>query len=210
MSITIEQIREAAVDAALAHWSLGIRDIDRGYPGDIMEIERFFRLVGWQWAIDKVGGTYRETSSTMWCGIFAGAMYSLVGDYIQDGACIDVRLNPEIAKLVMPSCPRLASSHHWKRTGTPQARRIDPKDAQRGDIIILDTPRTSRPSGDHVMLALAAPKDDTIRCVEGNARGELGADLGHGEGVVINDRPLKDCLHAYRLELHHFVGSALR
>tara|TARA_B100000686_G_scaffold328744_1_gene389115 strand:- start:371 stop:1000 length:630 start_codon:yes stop_codon:yes gene_type:complete len=209
MTYTIEDIREAGVQAALAHWSLGIRDIQHGYAGDILEIERFFRIVGWQWAIDKVGGTYRETASTMWCGIFVGAMYSLVGDFLEDGVCVDVRLNPEVAKLCMPSCPRLASSSFWKRAGVPPARRLDPADAQRGDIVILDTPRTDRPSGDHVMLALAAPKNGVIRCVEGNAVGELG-DGTTGEGVVTNSRPLKDCLHAYRLELHHFVGSALK
>ena len=128
MTYTIEDIREAGVQAALAHWSLGIRDIQHGYAGDILEIERFFRIVGWQWAIDKVGGTYRETASTMWCGIFVGAMYSLVGDFLEDGVCVDVRLNPEVAKLCMPSCPRLASSSFWKRAGVPPARRLDPAD----------------------------------------------------------------------------------
>lgn len=210
MTITIEQIREAACQAALAHHALGIRDIQHGYAGDILEIERFFNIVSWQWAIQKVGGTYRETSLTMWCGIFQGAMYSLVGDYIKDGVCLDVRLNPEVARRCFPSCPRLASAAQWKAAGVPPAKRIDPKDAIRGDIVILDTGRTDRPSGDHVMMALAPAQGDTIHVIEGNAVGELGDDLGRGEGIVINHRPLDRCLHAYRLELHHFVGSALK
>jgi hypothetical protein len=210
MTITIEQLRDALVDAALANWELTIRDIQRGYVGDRLEIERLFRLVRWGWAIDKHGG-YKETSDTMWCGIHVAACGMEVGDFIMPGQCLDVSINPLMATFVIPSCTRLVSDRQYRRAGVPRMERLDPKDAIRGDIVILDTPRTNRPEGDHIMLAEGPPdlERGVIACVEGNAIGTLG-DGTRGEGVVRNERPLKDCLHAYRFELHHFTGSALR
>lgn len=210
MGITIEQLRDGLVDAALANWDLNIRDVQRGYVGDKQEIERLFYLIGWGWAIEKHGG-YKETSDTMWCGIHVAACGIEVGDFIHPGMCLDVSLNPLMANFMLPSCTRLVSARQAKRAGVPMMKRYDPNQAIKGDIVILDTPRTDRPEGDHIMLAEedADVASGIIKCVEGNAVGTLG-DGKTGEGVVRNERELSRCLHAYRFELDHFVGSALR
>jgi len=210
MSYTLTQIIEGAILAAELSWEDTIRDTQKGHPGDIMEIERFFHLVDWGWMLARgKDGRYQESKGMMWCGIFAGACFVQAGDFLDTEHCVDVKLKSQIASSCFPSCPRLASERRWEQCGVTPPERFDPKDVQRGDILILDTPRTSRPSGDHIMIALGGLQEDgTIPTIEGNAYGTLG-DGTYGEGVVKNNRPLERCLHAYRLRIEHFTGYGL-
>lgn len=208
---TLEQIEAAAIASFWAYHDLGIRDVQRGYRGDIDEIEQLFLNVGWKWAIDKVGGRYKESAYTRWCGIMQANCFLEVGDFLHSDRCVDVSLKHDIANFCFPSCLRLASKRQWERAGVNPPERLEPKDAIPGTILIQKTGRTGHPTGDHVTLCLAPPdlKKGTVLVGEGNAVGSLGGALEGktGEGVVINERPLDVFVHCYRLKLEHFEGT---
>lgn len=108
MDYSVTELRRALLAAAEAH--LGVSDED---GSEI--IEQWFRDVGWGFWIEKHG--YKNVEKYAWCGIFVGAMGLRVGDYLRQGMCVDVTLDPAIAKYVLPSTVRLSSTRKWRQAG---------------------------------------------------------------------------------------------
>lgn len=228
MDYTIEEIRAAWVRAALAEWSRVVRDDDGGKEGNRSTIAQYFRATGWGGWLDGVtGGGYKETPRTSWCGHFAGAMGLRIGDYLEAGRCVGVQLDPDIALYCTPSTDRLASPGKWRAAGLPmpmfyrsrgdEVLRASGSDMTRAPELVLlhgviATVKTSghKPeNGDHVVIVEEYdPVTRTVSTVEGNGRGMLG-DGKQGEGVVRQERALRDVRCVYHFDLAHFefLGS---
>lgn len=217
---SIRELREAWLRAALHEWEQCVKDDERGVPGDRDVITGYFEACGWGFHIP---GGYVERADNPWCGLFAGAMGMRVGEYLSGDRCEPVRLDLEVARLVMPSTTRLASSTKWKATGAglpvrfaPAVRSTQYRDMSVGllheakDVLVpgaIATVRTSgkKPEvGDHIVIIESYDEaGKTIATVEGNGRGRF-PDGDRGEGVVRCNRPARDVRRVYHLCLEHF------
>jgi hypothetical protein len=216
--ITIEELRAGIVRAAQAAWTRHIRDTQPGYKGDVETLTNMIRQSGAEWLLR--GGLYDESKAMMWCGIFPAYCGAIVGDHIREGVCLDVRMKPGIGKYILPSTMRPESAAKWKEAGTARFTRItDPQQLQAGDLVTIYGGRKDEPWGDHWTIATGAPQDGWYPSIEGNAYGLLGDGKSWGEGVIVRDtrtlgakyppRTLAQIRRIWRLELHHFEGSAL-
>lgn len=203
------KVRLAAVAAAEAEWKKTVRD-DYTDPktGKVYtfspEIIAYHEDSGAAW---PVADGYQEAED-FWCGVFAAYCYSRVGDFLIDGQCVDLRLKPEVAKVALLSTTRLNSPDRWEQAGVPQAIRLEPEDAEPGDLLVFRTGRTGRPWGDHITVGKSKPKNGEVELFEGNAWGTLG-DGSRGEGVVVNTRKLAEVARAWRLRIEHLEGAFL-
>lgn len=225
MVFSIKQLREAWLSAALHEWAQAVRDDDQGKPGDRDVIAGYFRINNWGGWLDGVtGGGYRETPRTSWCGQFAGAMGQRVGDFMMEGQCMPITLDPKVAEFAMVSTSRLASPAKWKAAGVPmpqfytrsKIREDQFVDGKTGRLVpaervllpgVIATVKTSgrKPHvGDHIVCIEKFDADDMlIDTVEGNGRGQLG-DKTKGEGVVRAVRAVADVRMVYHLDKAHF------
>lgn len=212
LQITAEMCREALVLRALREWESVVecrRNADR--------IALYFREVDWQWHLDEhSGGTYSEdvrrgTPHLEYCGIFVGWCGLYLGNHLREGRCLPYRLRPAIAEYVLPSTARAASHAKWAQARTLAPARVEPSEAQRGDVVTVVTGR-GQSIGDHYAIVVGRSGEE-LETVEANASGTLG-DGAQGRGVVRRTRALADVRRVYRLEGRHFehalTGESLR
>lgn len=220
-----KELREAMVRAAHTAWLRNIRDTQKGYRGDEKEIAELIKRAGAPWMLNEEG-KYKESDDIYWCGAAVAYFGSLVGDHLVEGKCVDVRLNPEIGKYVLPSTYRLSSKAKWKQAGVPMAQEIDKMKIQPGDIVTIYSGRVPKREhlGDHILLATSKVNRGRFSSVEGNTEGWLPGNPNDestgvwGEGIIKRDhrgagskgpRKVEDVRKVYRLGVEHFVGKAL-
>lgn len=185
------EIMSAWADAADHEWQRVVRDDDRGVPGNRATITRYFEAVGWGW---HVPGGYVERPDNPWCGIGQAFCGLRLGDFIEPGVCTGVMLDPELARVVLPSTRRLAKRRWWDKARAIRPQPWIPDDGQAALAELLQMPRiatiASRDYGDdrnefggHVVL-IADYSTGQFETIEFNGRGILG-DGQWGEGVVV-------------------------
>ena len=205
---TAKELREAWVQACLSE--VGVRSV-----GDEERITEYFRGIGWGWAIEQhcPGGVYDDAirrrlgrrGPLNFCGIGpAFAAHCLIGDHLEDGMCVPVRLKRGIAYYVMPSTYRIQSAGRWAKSGAEQAPRVTLEDLRRGDIATVRT-GANLSTGDHIVMVTGRSKGQ-IGTVEFNAHGDLGGG-NTGRGVVERVRNLDDVVRVYRFDERHFEGA---
>lgn len=200
MSITLEQIGQAAVQCAQEEWTRVVEDLE-----DAGRIAHYHRVAGAGWALKD--GRY-EPNEDFWCGVFAAYCYRMVGDYLYDHRCVDLGLAENIGGYLMASTDRIAGRWRpWpKFADVPAPLNPDPSNIRAGDLLLVHTDRTDRSWGDHVCLARSAPTQGQIPTYEGNANGALG-NYEEGHGVIMGHQPFSDLAGVYRLRPAHFVGE---
>lgn len=213
MTNTINQIRIAAIDAALGEWHAEIENV-----GGEDRITEYFDLGGpiWQrWlraqAGCQYGYVYRQGSGVDYCGFFAAWCYAKAGLFLPPFVCGEdkPRLKQGLIINAFPSTYRLDSSERWIKGGSPPAQKIGRHQIEPGDIVVIKT-GANKPYGDHVTIALEAPKGGaagTVATIEGNARGS--GPNGIIRGVVKRHREIDRVARVYRLEPHHFETKVI-
>jgi hypothetical protein len=205
MIYSIEQIRSAAIEAALVEWQDEITNV-----GSESRITAYFDNGGSTWrnwlraqSGCQNGYVYRQGSGVDYCGMFVAWAYSRAGFFLAPHVCgaEKPRLKQGLVTHVFPSTYRLQSSARWTNGGAPPARPITSVNIQPGDVVVVMT-GANKPYGDHIALALAAPSGGNVELVEGNAQGS--GPNGPIRGVVKRIRPLSKVARVYRLEAHHF------
>lgn len=208
MEYTAAQLRAAWLAAVEAEWRRTVRSV-----GDEERITRYFRETGWGWAIDQhcPDGVYSDevrrnlglAGPLNWCGIGLGWVGAhRLGEYIEEGQCLPVRLRMDIAVSVMPSTSRIYWMDWWAEIPVEPMERVDPSEIQPGDIVTVKTgPRKDR--GDHYVMALDEPANGLLPTYEFNATGTLG-DGSEGRGVVRRTRKMEDVAVVYRPDEQHF------
>jgi hypothetical protein len=185
---------EAAIAVAHSEWKSKVFEPGRGYdapahdPAYERRIDEYIRgPYGLHWPGAKMGPNgllrepYRKNGDFAWCGAFVAFCYGCVG------------LKREIRHSIFPSTERIYS---WARGKVTRGvdpggdRRVEIKDIQRGDIVIVgrNPSLSKKPAGDHITLAISGIDRGSIDTYEGNARGILG-DARFGEGVIHHERP---------------------
>lgn len=201
---SLDALRTAWRDAALALWRQNIRDTQPGYPGDRERIADLYRRIGWGWAVED---GYAEGAGHEWCGVGQAAAGLELGDHLQPDRCVPVSLHPDIARLVLPSTNRLYShrlpgTDRWKQAGVPPAHEIDVEAVDAGDICTIYPDR--KRWGSHIVMATGHPRNGHIPTVECNAHGRFPTG-DRGEGAVRRKRKLEQVAVAYRLFDPHFL-----
>lgn len=209
MEYTSQELREAWVNACLSE--VGTRSV-----GDEDRITEYFRGINWGWAIDRhcPDGVYDDevrkkigrSGPLNWCGI--GPAYCgvhLVGQFLEDGQCVPVRLLPDIANYVLPSTYRNQSKEIHRSHGLDKATAITLEDIQRGDLATVKTGAGIR-WGDHIVV-VTGKSGANVETVEFNAYGDLGNGF-NGRGVVRRIRALADVVQVRRFDERHFEGAA--
>lgn len=204
---TGQQLREAILDAMLAEWE---RPVVVGEDDD--RITRYFREIGWGWAIDEhcPGDTYDESirqstdAPLDWCGLgIAWVGVHRLGHHLEEGQCVPVRLHREVANTVLPSTYRKdkrGPMEFWDDIEPDPPDPVGVDEIRPGDIITVETSR-GLPYGDH--FAVVEEPCDVIVTVECNGYGQLG-DGEDGRGVVRRTRDYGDVRRVYRLDERHF------
>lgn len=156
------------IDAALAEWERGVRDV-----ADSAVIMGYIRGIG-----GKLSGGYRN-GRYQWCGAFAGHCL------MQSGVRPDIlrqQAPPELGGI--GSTYRLS---HLVRLDEARAIRRA-ADIRPGDVCVVGRAE-DRPYGAHIVIARSAVgADGRFATVEGNAHGELHGGAW-GEGVILRHRP---------------------
>lgn len=217
MNITIRDIREAWILAALNQWDRNVRDEHQSPT-----IKHYFRSVGWGFWVDDQDG-YRNNAKHAWCGIFQGYCGLRIGEFLAPNQCVPIYLSPEIAKYVLPSTARAASIRRWRQAGVDLPLTYRPHAAdqwsevndggfktsadvlQRGTIATIaarDYGDERNEYGGHWIL-IAEHSGDYVRTIEGNASGKL-PDGTTGEGVIRRERKVSDIRRVYHLDFRHF------
>lgn len=203
MRYTGKQLRLAVLDAALSEHDRGVRS-----TGDEGRISAYFHACGWQWALNEAaGGRYSEEARQRrpdllnWCGLFPAWCGLQVGQHLQDGQCVPVRLRHGVASRVLPSTYRVQSPDRWADAGIAPPPQVPHDEILPGDIVTVVT-GDGKSYGDHFAIVESAGRDE-LATVEGNATGDLG-DGSRGRGVVRRSRPIADVRRVYRLTRKHF------
>jgi hypothetical protein len=202
-----QEIHTAIRLAALALWSEHVIDVHGSE-----KIESFFHEVGWSW----IKG-YKNNESFAWCGVFAGVCCMRVGNHLEPNQCVPVVVDPDIARVVMPSTYRLASSAKWKQaTVHPADQWGSSVDGPLKNWLIPGAIVTisARKYGDrrdymggHIVIVDELTAEDEFSTIEGNGHG-LFPDGKRGEGVIRRTRKLSDVRRVYHLRRDHleFLG----
>ena len=103
MTYTTRQIHLAIRQAAEEIWLANIKDFDAS-----PEILRMFQAIGWSWI-----NAYQNSEKFAWCGVFAGVCCLNARYFIEEGLCANTTVDPDIARIVMPSTVRLDSLRKW-------------------------------------------------------------------------------------------------
>ena len=210
MNFSAKQLRQAWLNACLDEQRQVVRSV-----GDEAQITRYFRGIGWGWALDEhcPNGVYDDTirrrlglaGPLNWCGIGpAWVGVHRLGEFLVDGQCVDVGLHRGIARSVMPSTARIYYAERWGTLGIQPPERVEPDEIEPGDIICVKT-GARKSYGDHFAMARLDPENGRVETVEFNAAGGLG-DGAQGRGVVLRDRDLEDVAVVYRFGLRCFEG----
>lgn len=210
MSYTPEQYRLAWLESALELWREHITD-EHQSP----RIKQMFRACGWSFWVDDSDG-YKNNARHAWCGIFQAFAGLRVGRHLEADHCVPVHLNPDIARVCLPSTQRVASAAKWQGIGVPapESYAMLGMPAVEAEGVLLPGvvctisardygDRRNHLGGHYVMVVNYDPATAQVETVEGNAFGTL-ANGDHGEGVVRNRRHLDVFRRAYHFDLRHF------
>lgn len=198
MDYSVKKLRLALLAAAEAY--LGVSDED---GSEI--ITQWFHDVGWSFWIEKHG--YKNVEKYAWCGIFVGAMGLRIGDYLHRGMCVDVTLDPAIAKYVLPSTVRLSSARKWKQAGYGlnemgifrYAADIRNKFKRGSDIVGCVATVGEGHNGSHIVIIRSFDTENaTFTTVEGNAT------KNGFEGVVSKTRDIDEIKVLWMPGVQHF------
>ncbi|MFP4600904.1 MAG: hypothetical protein ACLFVJ_21820 [Persicimonas sp.] len=146
----------------------------------------------------------------LWCATAAAWAYAHVGEHLVDGQCVDLTLDPMIAKYFWASTSRLVGkgTRTYESQGVEPPIEVDPADVRAGDVLLIYTGRTDRLEGDHVALA-RGPHDDAtnvIPTIEGNAQGK-GPDGARMKGVVETSQSIDEIARVLRVPLSWMTGT---
>lgn len=212
MQYTQTQILDALVASAHAVWARNVHEPTR--PGEVSrEITRLWDASPFwgRWLREPDAGGcpdgYTRPPDPDYCGIFAMFAAVNIGEHLEPGRCVDVALDPGIAKFCMSSPDRLASRDKWKAAGFERPTPIDPSEIRPGHIVTV-RPTKLRPLGSHIVIAADRPNvAGEFPTYEGNAVG-IRADGSRGHGVIINTRHTRDVARVWELGPEHFTGAA--
>lgn len=155
------------IDAALAEWERGVRDV-----AESPDFERYVRAIGGKLPTPYRNGRYQ------WCGAFAG--FCLLASGVRPEV-IRQKDPPELGGI--GSTYRLS---HLVRLDEARAIRRA-ADIRPGDVCVVGR-HEDRPYGAHIVIARSAVgADGRFATIEGNAHGELHGGQW-GEGVIIRHR----------------------
>jgi hypothetical protein len=203
MRYTGEQLRKAMLVMARREWLRPVKSI--GAPGEA-RITEYWDACGWgAWLRENPGcakGYKRvQGSGVDYCGIFLGFCGLKVGEALEDGQCVPVRLRRSVANHVLPSTYRMTEPDRWKAAKVPFLEPIAHRAVEPGDIITVATGRNKH-YGDHFAIV-----DEVMAgglcTIEGNASGKLG-DQTDGHGVIFRTRPFSAIRRVYRLGPEYF------
>lgn len=216
MTVSLSDIRQAWIDAALKLWEEPILDISPLHDDDRERIDEIWRTLGWGWFVDSRGKEGYDEAPESWCG--AGQAYAAT-EILPDVLDADVRLHPTIAKKVMPGTDRLYDASRWPAEAPRPNGSVD--DVEPGVIVTVG----DGPDGSHVVLVRDVLEDESrYTTVECNGTGVLGSGY-YGEGVVrrfnveediedpsggthtVRARPLNGIKQVYPFGPEHFVGA---
>lgn len=163
------------IAVADAEWKLDIVEpLSPKQQNGASRIDQYIRgSLGLGWNSAEVGPEakpnipYTKNGMFQWCGAFVAFIFGSVG------------LNAQARKKNLASTYRL---HTWAKGN---ARWIDPKNLQIGDIVVVG-PKDSQ-FGEHVTLCCGV-REDSIDTYEGNASGP-GPKGDKREGVIKRTRP---------------------
>lgn len=211
MPYTQDQLLAAQVRGAHAVWARNIHEPERGEVS--REITRIWDGVPfWRdWLRDPKGGGcpdgYTRPPDPDYCGVFAAYVARHIGDWLEDGQCVNVVLAQGIAVYCMSSPDRLASHAKWEQAGFERPGPLDPAGILGGHIVTV-RPTKLRPLGSHIVIAADAPDAaGEFPTYEANAVG-IRADGSRGHGVVIRARNIRDVARVWELGPEHFTGAA--
>jgi len=206
------KIGEAIARAAMAIWQRGV--YDDGGPCE--EVTRLFDDNGWgAWLrAPELGGCpdgYERPPDPDYCGHGAACALRLIGDWLTDGQCVPVQVDPAICEKVMPSTYRIGAPGKWSDAGYERLdavvfddRTDDGQPTPRtGDIVVVET-STGKPYGDHITVARGRVDEEGLPTVEANAPGER-PDGSWGKGVVRRHRDVGSIRQIVRFDTQHLV-----
>src|SRR5699024_4721669 len=111
---------------------------------------------GWgAWLRSLSGGCpdgYTRPPDPDWCGIFVAYVACHIGDWLEPGRCVDVRLHPEIARRCMASTYRLDSQDVWRKAGFERPEPLAPDQIRGGHIVTV-----GKGYGTHIVVASSFP-----------------------------------------------------
>jgi hypothetical protein len=201
MKYTGEQLRHAMLVMARREWHRPVKSV-----GNQARITEYWDACGWgRWLRASAGceSGYRlqRGSGVDYCGIFLAFCGLKVGEALEDGQCVPVRLRHGVANHVLPSTYRMTEPEKWKAAGLPLLEPIASRAVMPGDIITVATGR-GKHYGDHFCI-VDEVIPGAVTTIEGNTTGLLG-NQQNGHGVVFRTRPFSAIRRVYRLGPEHF------
>jgi hypothetical protein len=201
MRYTAEQLRQAMLVMARREWHRPVKSV-----GNEARITEYWDACGWgRWLRASPGceNGYKlqRGSGVDYCGIFLGFCGLKVGEALEDGQCVPVRLRYGVANNVLPSTFRVTEEAKWKAAGLPVIEPLATRAVMPGDIITVATGR-GKHYGDHFAIVDEVVAG-AVTTIEGNTTGLLG-NQQNGHGVIFRTRPFSGIRRVYRLGLEHF------
>lgn len=192
---------EAYARSAKRLWEEDYRDEDR------RAISQIFRENGYQWHLNRLGtdGRYNGADGLEYCGHTAAVAGLRIGDYAFNGRCVDVQLDPDLARIVFPSTYKLSKASKWESAGFRRDPCVfGPSHVTRGALCTIDAPP---PFGSHIVIAIGEPDDrGEFPTIEGNAYGVFPTGT-KGKGVVRRTRNRGEVCVVYQFGPEHTQGS---
>lgn len=203
MTYTAKHLRLAFLEIARREWKTPIRSYH-----DQDRITQYWDACGWgRWLRNQPGcknGYVRQQGSGVdYCGIFLGFCGLHVGEALENGVCLPVRLRPAIASVILASTQRITERGRWAdpRVAMSPIEPVHVRSVSPGDIITVATSGRFV-GGDHYAI-VEDVQPGFVTTIEGNASGQLG-DGTTGHGVIFRTRPLDSIRRVYRFTEEHF------
>lgn len=149
---------------------------------------------------------YTRPPDPNWCLVLVAYVGINLGRWIDPTQCVDVQVDPELAKYVLTSTDRLENESKWKQAGHEQPDPLPASAILEGHIVTV-RPTASRPWGTHGLVAAGEPDEaGEFPTYEGNAEG-VRADGSRGKGVIANTRNLSEVARVWPILPEHLVRA---
>lgn len=217
MSYTLTDCRHALVDALLHEWRQPVRDFQSSQEATPHRIQKYFeasavgRYVLREYTPDGMyNEQWRNKPPQSWCGLFVGWGGLRMGNFLEEGQCLDLQLHHHIVDFIVPGTDRLYDKHRWSEQGLPFPDQPGIDDLTVADVITVG----SEVDGSHIAVVQSQPRENPreIETIEGNSsdgqEGVLG-DGKHGEGVIKTTRHVDEIKQTYRLVDHPYLQGSL-